>query len=214
LYPLKNEEKYFLDKTPRYYYIFEELSEMFPDAKFIILKRDIFAVLYSMLSTWVNSNTDLGSLSRIYRDFLTAPKIIDQIWKNSDQKNNCYRLKYEDLLDDPKNVSKDLYQWLNLPFDESVLNLDRNKKTSGVFGDDIYRDKPSGMIDASEKSKWKNVVESDKHLKLFFKEYSDYLGDAFIREYGYEPFSPSIGSKRFWRKSDFSRLIEIYRNNL
>jgi hypothetical protein len=51
-----NGESYFLDKTPRYYLIIEELAEIFPDAKFIFLFRNPVEILSSILSTWCNSS--------------------------------------------------------------------------------------------------------------------------------------------------------------
>src|SRR5687767_8500554 len=43
---------WFLDKTPRYFLILEELVEMFPEAKFIVLQRSPLAVVASILNTW------------------------------------------------------------------------------------------------------------------------------------------------------------------
>jgi len=44
-----SEEIYFLDKTPRYYLILEELRKMFPDGKYIYLFREPLSIVASML---------------------------------------------------------------------------------------------------------------------------------------------------------------------
>src|SRR3990172_3386954 len=52
LYTVNKKEQYFIDKTPRNYEILPEIIEFFPKAKFIVLKRDLFASLASMFSIW------------------------------------------------------------------------------------------------------------------------------------------------------------------
>ena len=47
---------YFLDKTPRYYWIIPELQRVFPRATFIILLRNPLAVLCSIINTWAKDN--------------------------------------------------------------------------------------------------------------------------------------------------------------
>jgi len=46
-------KRYFLDKTPRYYYILPELYRTFPEAKYILLLRNPLAILCSIFNTFV-----------------------------------------------------------------------------------------------------------------------------------------------------------------
>src|SRR5713101_1022969 len=46
----------FLDKTPRYYFVCEELRRVFPKAKYIFLLRNPLSVLASILATWVKQD--------------------------------------------------------------------------------------------------------------------------------------------------------------
>jgi len=52
----KNNEKYVLDKTPRYYLIIEEIVKIYPDARFIFLFRNPLA---TAASVW-NHLTETG----------------------------------------------------------------------------------------------------------------------------------------------------------
>ena len=71
-------KKIFLDKTPRYYHIINELIEIFPNAKFIIIFRNPLAVLNSILTSWVKN--DILRLSGNRDDLMIAPqKMIDFI---------------------------------------------------------------------------------------------------------------------------------------
>ena len=47
-------ERYFLDKTPRYHLVVDEILETFPSAKFIFLWRNPLAVIGSSLETFGN----------------------------------------------------------------------------------------------------------------------------------------------------------------
>ena len=43
---------YFLDKTPRYYWILNEIHELFPEAKYIYLTRNPINVFSSTMTSW------------------------------------------------------------------------------------------------------------------------------------------------------------------
>ncbi len=45
-------KQFFLDKTPRYYFILRDIEEMFPHAKFIWIKRNPLDVALSYKNTW------------------------------------------------------------------------------------------------------------------------------------------------------------------
>ena len=67
-----NNETYFLDKTPRYYFIVPEILEIFPDAKFIFLFRNPLHVMSSIIQTWCDGN--LRKLYSYERDLNLGPK--------------------------------------------------------------------------------------------------------------------------------------------
>ena len=69
-YLYKNKYDYFLDKTPRYYLIIDELLKIFPSAKYIILIRNPLAVLGSIINTWTQE--DWLSLNRYKHDLYDA----------------------------------------------------------------------------------------------------------------------------------------------
>ena len=64
-------KRYFLDKTPRYYFIISELYKTFPEARFIILLRNPLAVLCSIINTWTQD--DWFKLYLYKQDLLEAP---------------------------------------------------------------------------------------------------------------------------------------------
>ena len=57
-------KKYFLDKTPRYYFIIPELHRIFPKAKFIFILRNPLAVLSSILEVNLRTRPSNSSKAR------------------------------------------------------------------------------------------------------------------------------------------------------
>lgn len=177
---LKNEERLVIDKTPRYYEILDDIVNYFPNAKIIVLKRNPFAVLSSIIKTW-DKNT-MYKLLDYKRDLLYAPLLLQKFIKENEDNSNVNVVHYENLVKDPLTVTKDLYTWLGVEFDKSCLNFTKNIKHQGIFGDTddmkTNRTPSSQFIDS-----WKAVAGSNQ-WNAFFKGYAEYLGEDFLKEYG------------------------------
>lgn len=185
LYKVSSDDLYFVDKTPRYYEIIPQIRELLPQAKFVVLKRNPFASLHSMMTTWAGSKLNWPEMDRFYRDFMVAPRLIQTFCEESVSDPNVWQLKYEELVKDPAGVLKPLYEWLHIPFDNGVLDLSRNDKTKGRFGDDAYKAKPLNDVSADSADSWKSVT-GDKEMSSFFHGYQKYLTPDFLRRYGYQ----------------------------
>ena len=194
LYKVSNSNQYFIDKTPRNYEIIPLIMEFFPTAKFIVLKRNPFASLHSMLAIW--SNGKLHSLKTFYRDFLIAPQLIQEFCDTHGKKTNVKEVYYENILSDPKNKTKEIYDWLNIPFDEHVLDLGKNEKIAGLFGDDAQKEQPLKTINSDLKDSWKDQL-GDKSVAAFFSLYQNYLSSEFLKKYGYENAFPAGNESEF-----------------
>ena len=185
----KGDHKYFLDKTPRYYEILPQIYRWFPEAKFFVLKRNPFAVLSSMIHTWSNGRINLEILKSFKRDYLEAPGLIQSFLDEYGENSNVYEIFYESLLATPQETTKKMYEWLEIEYVDNHLNFTDNKKTEGIFGDEVYeikRDEDYKHIPTiRSKDKWKNGLKN-KELKNFMNGYNRYLGHDFISKYGYD----------------------------
>lgn len=180
-----NGQKWFVDKTPRYYEIADVISEFFPSAKFLILKRNPFASLYSMITTWSKGKIEFATMDTYYRDFLIAPFQIQEFAEKNSERDNFYEVNYENLVADPQSGLKNIYNWLRIPFTPAALDIAQNDKVKGLFGDDVYKKRPLESINPSLSDNWQSV-KSDKLLSRFFAGYQNYLGEDFIKRYGYQ----------------------------
>ena len=111
-------KSYFLDKTPRYYNIIPELSEIFPKAKFIILLRNPMAVACSIMDTWAKGNLFILQTKRA--DLLEAPSLLmEGIHVLGDR---CLTVNYENLLADPDQELRRIIQYLELEFSPDLVH--------------------------------------------------------------------------------------------
>lgn len=180
----KNKEIYVLDKTPRYYEILNEILKYFPNCKIIILKRNPLAVINSIINTW-NVNTVNGMLVH-HRDILNAPFLLQDFSDKQKDNPNVYELLYEDLVSSPEVIVKDIYNFIDIPFNESILNYNKNEKYKGLMGD------PKGVKNKKSPSKsslfeWE-ALQTDDYWSDFIAGYSNWLGKDFFKTYGNSKF--------------------------
>lgn len=171
---------YILDKTPRYYEIVQLIFEFFPDARFIILKRNPFAVANSILTTW-NTNT-LQKLTLYEQDLLSAPFRIQEFLKVAGGSENVLEMHYEKMVTDPYNTFGKIYDWLSIPFEERVLYYSDNTKFKGVYGDQVGI-KKYDMPQAENIDSWKALLRQP-FWGNWLKGYSGYLGARILKEFG------------------------------
>ncbi|MEM9941938.1 MAG: sulfotransferase [Planctomycetota bacterium] len=119
------------DKTPEYIDCVSFLHELYPDAKFILLFRNPVDQIYS------NVHSGLGASDRL-AEFMSygsspieagadywngkAQRILDFETKNP---QSCFRLRYEDLCDQPEQQLQSLFDFLGSCYESSVLEYYR-----------------------------------------------------------------------------------------
>jgi hypothetical protein len=148
-------ERYFLDKTPRYYWIIDDIADIFPDSKFIFLFRDPLQVVASILSTWGN-----GRLRGIETYKLDIQYGIPSIAQASTKyPERSLSIHYERLVADPHAHLEHICEFLDIPPDTSVVDRIDLAQIPGRFGD------PTGArtyskITAASVDKWRDVLAS------------------------------------------------------
>jgi hypothetical protein len=168
---------FFLDKTPRYYEILPQLREWFPQAKVIVLKRNPFAVLNSIIDSW--KKYSLYKLLEYRRDILHAPFLIQQFVENEDA--NVRVLTYESLLNDTEKEVEGIFDWLDISFENKYLSFANNEKLAGKLGD--HKVRLSGQVDKSNALNW-DKGDWGKNRRDFLAGYTLYLSKDFLNKYG------------------------------
>ena len=109
-------------KSPAHTARVRTLLEMFPNAKFVHLSRDPFALFRSTVSLWRSLNAEEG-LQAIRDEAWLGPFVIDSLRRMYDAyladrellaPDQLVELRYEDLVGDPKGQLRDIYRRLEL----------------------------------------------------------------------------------------------------
>lgn len=152
---------YFLDKTPMYFLIINEIAKIFEDAKFIFLVRNPINIFASSISGLrCNSARRLDQIDRI---LFSGPKNIADGYK--DIKVSKYLVSYEDLVTDPQKQLSRLCAFLEIDYQENMLSDWRGITLDGL-GDkkiDFYK---SIKNDADS---WKSVVDTQYRKKRLIR---------------------------------------------
>jgi len=170
--------KYFLDKTPRYHLIVEEIFQLFPEGKFIFLWRNPLSIIASMLDTWgqgqwrlyrrkVDLFTGLANLCQTYEKYCDHVGVVN----------------YETLLINPKKELKPIFEYLALPFDAEILQNFDHVQLKGQMGD------PTGVknykaISQTPLNKWENILNNPIR-KAWCKGYLEWIGKERLALMGY-----------------------------
>lgn len=199
----RNEENYFLDKTPRYYFIIPEIVKLFPNAKFIFLFRNPIHVLSSIMETWSNGN--FGSLHHFDCDLNKGPGMLSEGYKLL--KNKSYALQYEEFVSAPEKHLIKICKYLEIDYDNQMLNNFNFQETKGSMGD------PTGLrkfniISTKSLTNWKKSFTTRfriKHVKKYINSISEehlilqgYKKNELINSLNQLPSSINIPIKDFF----------------
>lgn len=174
--------RYFLDKSPRYYLILNHIRELFPEAKFIILKRNPFNVFCSMFHTWIRE--DWGRFARHYHDLYSAIPAITNFTKTDDP--NTLIIKYEDLTQDPEGVLSGVFQFLDLG--KEVIDLEKGFNFNKGSSDEYHGDPNitnAKFRQSIKKSSGDEYLEASGTLKYLLYSYAHSLDEDTLGEFGY-----------------------------
>ncbi|TRY76009.1 hypothetical protein DNTS_010908 [Danionella cerebrum] len=140
------------------------LSKIFPKAKFVLMLRDGRATVHSMVSRKVTiTGFDLTS----YRDCLVkwnraVEVMYDQCLAAAN--GNCLPVHYEQLVLHPGRVMRKLLQFLDLPWDNSVLHHEQLiGKAGGVSLSkvELSTDQVVKPVNTEALSKWVGKIPTD-----------------------------------------------------
>jgi hypothetical protein len=169
---------YFLDKTPRYHLIVDELFRLFPDGRFVFLWRNPLAVVASIIETWG------GGKWSVYRSRL-------DLFRGLDNLVNAYRthsdkamaLRYEDLLHEPDLEYRRLIDYLDLTADPEWLSRLPHVELKGRMGD---RGRVSnGALVRDPLEKWR-VTLATPVRKRWCRRYLRWIGEDRMSVMGYD----------------------------
>lgn len=171
--------KYFLDKTPRYALISDEIIQIFPDGKFIFLWRNPLAVIASLLETFGRGRWYIFKFKVDLFDGIL--KLIDSY---NEHQNVALSIQYETFLQCPKQELKRIEKYLDLDLSSELLGNFSQVTFSGRMGD------PTGINQYDELNKetlekWKLTL-NNPFRKWWCRRYLHWLGHERLQMMGYD----------------------------
>jgi hypothetical protein len=170
---------FFVDKTPRYYFVIPEIARLFPDARFIFLFRNPLQVYASILSTWGKGGFRVlwGNLV----DLKLGPKLLSQGYEKL--KESSLALRYEDLVANPDASLRRVCDYIGTSYEPTMLDKFSQQATNGRMGD------PTGIhqykvVEQSAQDKWMTLF-STKLRKRIAKKYLASLPEEALAIQGY-----------------------------
>lgn len=169
----------FVDKTPLYHLIVDELVATFPDARFIFLWRNPLAVVASVIELLSDGrwtpNRHVMSL------FLGLENLIDA-WRRHGDRSHAVR--FEDVANGNQAVLNDLFGYLGVPFDPSALEQIAEVRLDGRMGD------PGGMrryagLSTEPFDKWRRTIRTPVR-RWWLEQYLGWIGRERLGIMGYE----------------------------
>ena len=179
-YISNTEFEYFLDKTPRYYLILDELIKIYPNAKYILLIRNPLAVLGSIVDTWTKDNW--FNLSNHKYDLTTALDVYMDALSN--EYKNIHIIHYEKIISDSESEIKKIFEYLGLRFDSSVLNYNAAAGEKWEYGDQVNVYENNSIISGND-IKWHKKLNNPQYWRVMY-DYINYIGGDVYQKLGYD----------------------------
>lgn len=154
------EARYFVDKTPFYYRIIDELGRTFPQARFLVLVRNPLSVLSSSIQTF--SQDSLRRSDRIEHYLMQGPGLLAQ--GAAELGARAHVVRYEALVASPTEVLSEICEFLGLTPDPACW---QSFEAQAVRMGDPHRDAYSGLVDRSEV--WKDNLQTQVRRRLALK---------------------------------------------
>ncbi|EIC23455.1 sulfotransferase family protein [Thiorhodovibrio frisius] len=170
---------YFLDKTPRYHLVAEEIVEMFADGKFIFLWRHPLAVAASIMETWGGGRWKLHAYKI---DLYTGLENLVDCYEL--HANRALSIRYEDMVSEPEATFRSIMEYLELPFEEEMVDSFPEVKLSGRMGDPTGTRQYFALSD-EPLSKWKKGF-CNPVRKQWARSYLRWLGTERLSTMGYD----------------------------
>jgi hypothetical protein len=171
--------RYFLDKTPRYHLISDEIVTAFPDGKYLFLWRNPLAVVASIMETWADGRWNLYRLKVDLFDGME--RLIETYERHA---GIAHAVRYESLVTEPEETCEAVFRYLDLPFDRAILDLFGGVRLDGRMGDHSGPNRYS-TLSREPLERWRETLGNPVR-KAWCRRYLRWLGRERLALMGYD----------------------------
>jgi hypothetical protein len=173
-------ELFFLDKTPRYAFICDDIFRVFPDARFIFLWRNPLSVISSIMETWNRGQWNTYDVSGEL--FEGMERLLETYQRH---RNDVCSLTYEEMVLQPEATFRRVFAYLNLTFSKKWLQNYSGQDSCGPFADPHAKLAGYQQIRADSIDKWRQHTSSFVR-KEWCRRYLQWLGADRLALMGYD----------------------------
>jgi Sulfotransferase family len=171
------EARYFLDKSPPYCLIAEEIMRLFPSGKFVFLWRNPLSIIASIIETWEQWHPTMFRSDL----FIGLPRLVTAYGAQSAR---AYSVRFEDLIDGDERIWRPLMDYLGIEFEPDALSRFAGVELNGRMGD------PTGVkrysaLSSEPQEKWKGTLGNPLR-KEWCRRYLRFLGNERLAVMGYD----------------------------
>ena len=173
------EATFFLDKTPRYSLIAQDLGRLFPEARFVYLWRNPLAIVASIIETWGQGRWRIHPW-RVDL-FKGLSSLLDAY---VGMRDTALALRYEDLVQSPDAELSRLGGYLGLDLGLGTAAPAIDSQVRGRFGDQdgsAHYDK----VSTASLTKWRGTLSSPAR-KAWCGRYLRWIGRDRLKMMGYD----------------------------
>jgi hypothetical protein len=171
------EDAYFLDKSPPYCLIAEEIVQLFPDGKFVFLWRNPLSVIASLIDTWGPWRPTFMSSDL----FIGLPRLTDAYEAH---RGEVHVARFEDLSAPDEDAWRSLMAYLELEFEPRTLTDFAKVELPGRMGDPTGR-KRYQALSSEPGQKWRKTLASPLRRE-WCRRYLRFLGRERLALMGYD----------------------------
>jgi hypothetical protein len=170
----------FLDKTPAYALVLDFMVKLYPKSRYIVLTRHPIAIF----SSYANSFFD-GDYQAAQEFNPILNRYVPAIARFLREKPvPLVHLQYEKIVSDPDAEMNKVLSFLNLPFEENVIEYGKQSYDEKGLGDPVSVDRHSRPTTKSV-NKWAvELLNSEKNLRRV-RDMIDFLDKEDLEIWGY-----------------------------
>ncbi len=203
----KNQIKVFVDKNPVYSLYVKDLIALFPDAKFIIITRDYRDNIVSR-----RKHTE-GTISKLMVSYSASWSLYYTSILKYEQKfpDKFIRVKYEDIVEQPKETLSKITDFLTITFNEKMLYTHENSVMEKFEKADLSQAAKDKIIEMHHRLRMPLNNERINYWKDKFSNQDLILIETICsktaKKFNYMSFSKANLVEKIW---GYLRIVTIY----
>lgn len=169
---------YFVDKTPMYHLVVEEIVATFPDARFVFLWRNPLSVASSSIELFDGGRWEVNRYSMaLFQSFADLVPAYER------HRERAHAVRFEDLVGGDESAWRGLFEYIGVEYDRALLERFSQVRLSGRMGDPLGT-KRYAELSSEPVEKWKRSITTPVR-KAWCRRYLRWLGADRLATMGY-----------------------------